>query len=171
MATGRTPIYQKITRYLVTEVLPALQEGAELPTTPELCDRFGARGVQTVRNGVQPLVDAGYVQTRYRPTRRWVVRKPLPPITPAESGTQSASLRGHLDTVIEGLATTKATLRRALADVDAQLVALKQARRLADPPPPDQSEGDGTSLVSPYRSLDELADALIWPDRSTARLA
>lgn len=99
----RTPAYQRITEYLC-QLLPSLEVGDELPTIAELCERFGVAGVQTVRNGVQPLVDAEYVETRYQPRRRWVVRRvpPTPPSLPEVSALDElrdalTQARRHLD--------------------------------------------------------------------------
>jgi DNA-binding GntR family transcriptional regulator len=105
MNEDSTPTYQRITAYL-SGLLPKLHEGDELPTIAELCEQFGVSGVQTVRNGVQPLVDAGYVETRLRPRRRWVVRRvpATPPTLPA---------RAPLDELREALANAKRELDRA----------------------------------------------------------
>jgi DNA-binding FadR family transcriptional regulator len=83
----KVPASELITEYLLNEWfrVPGRAVGDELPTIVELFDQFGVGGVQTVRDGVKPLKDAGYVETRYAPTRRWVVRQ-LPP-----SGGKSAS--------------------------------------------------------------------------------
>jgi hypothetical protein len=83
----KVPTSELITEYLLNDWLraPGRAVGDELPTIAELFSQFGVGGVQTVRDGVKPLKDAGYVETRYAPTRRWVVRQ-LPP-----SGGNSAS--------------------------------------------------------------------------------
>lgn len=101
------PAYQQITAYL-SELLPTLREGDELPTINDLFDRFGVSGVQTVRNGVQPLVDEGYVETRLRPRRRWVVRR-VPDTTPIPPA------RNPLDELREALSNARRELDRAAA--------------------------------------------------------
>lgn len=102
-----TPAYQRITVYL-SGLLPELHEGDELPTIAELCEQFGVSGVQTVRNGVQPLVDAGYVETRLRPRRRWVVSHvpATPPVLPT---------RTPLDELREAFTNARRELDRAAA--------------------------------------------------------
>lgn len=104
------PAYQQITAYL-SQLLPELHEGDELPTIAKLCEQFGVSGVQTVRNGVQPLVDAGYVETRLRPRRRWVVRRV--PVTPP-----NLPVRAPLDELREALANARRELDRAAAAMD-----------------------------------------------------
>lgn len=108
----RVPAFQAITKYLLTEWLPAPERsvGDELPTIAEFFNQFGVGGVQTVRDGVQPLKDAGYVETRYAPTRRWVVRQ-LPPA----DGTPSSSV---LDRLQAELVATRDSLNAAIATID-----------------------------------------------------
>lgn len=110
MDEKQIPAYQQITAYLC-QLLPGLHEGDELPTIAELCDQFGVSGVQTVRDGVQPLVDEGYVETRMRPRRRWVVRRvpDTPPALPA---------RAPLDEAREALANARRELDRAAAAME-----------------------------------------------------
>lgn len=158
MRTGRIPIHQKITRYLVTEALPGLPEGSELPTISELCDRFGVSGVQTVRDGMQPLVAAGYVETRYSPTRRWVVRRRLPEVVPTEAGSERDAVSGQLTAAVEDLLAVRASLTQSLAQLDARLLALREARALTYATP---SAAHGVTPIATYRTLDDLADELI----------
>lgn len=46
--------------------------GALMPTIAEVCRRFGVAGVQTVRDGYEPLIAAGVVERLDSP-RRWAV--------------------------------------------------------------------------------------------------
>jgi DNA-binding transcriptional regulator YhcF (GntR family) len=69
-------IHEDITSYTRNSVLPGLPVGAELPTIREHCVRFDINSVSTVQTAMQPLIDAGYVELRLKPTRRWVVRTP-----------------------------------------------------------------------------------------------
>jgi hypothetical protein len=123
----RVHAYQAITEHLLTEVIPNLRVGDELPTIAELCDQFGVTGVQTVRNGVQPLIDAGYVETRYAPTRRWVVRR----LPAADGGTASSTQRppvggtpslAALEQLQQELAAAREAVSAAIAMVDRLLL-------------------------------------------------
>lgn len=116
----RVPASQAITEYLLTKWFPTpgRSVGDELPTIAELCGRFGVGGVQTVRDGVQPLKDAGDVETRYAPTRRWIVRK-LPPA--AQTPVPSA-----LDQLQRELVVARDALNSAIAAID-QLRPAEQA--------------------------------------------
>lgn len=75
--TTKPRLHQLVTDYL-WELLPGQPVGSELPTILDMQQRFDIHGVQTVRDGVQPLVDAGYVTTRYAGQRRWVITNPVP---------------------------------------------------------------------------------------------
>jgi DNA-binding FadR family transcriptional regulator len=114
---------KSITNHLLTNVLPNLSVGDELPTIDDLCAQFGVSGVQTVRDGVQPLKDAGYVETRYAPTRRWVVRQ-LPPAggdiaTLAQRPTTGEVLSPVvLDQLQEELVAARDAVSTAIAIVD-----------------------------------------------------
>ncbi|SDY85120.1 hypothetical protein SAMN05661080_04806 [Modestobacter sp. DSM 44400] len=44
------------------------------PKIRQLGNRFGVSGVQTIRDGAQPFVESGHVETCLVPTRRWVLR-------------------------------------------------------------------------------------------------
>jgi len=106
---AKNPVHKLVTDYLTTDVLPGLDVGDELPTIRELCDRFNVGGVQTIRDGMQPLIDAGYVETRFAPTRRWVVKKRLP-----IAGSSSSSV---LDQLQAELAAARDALSAAIATV------------------------------------------------------
>jgi DNA-binding transcriptional regulator YhcF (GntR family) len=71
-------IHEDITNYIRNSVLPGLPAGTELPTIRELCVQFGINSVSTVQKAMQSLIDDEYVELRLSPTRRWVVRMPLP---------------------------------------------------------------------------------------------
>lgn len=68
---ARLPAYREITAWLRREA-ERLGANALMPTIAEICDRFGVRGVQTVRNAYAPLIDEGIVERKGSP-RRWVV--------------------------------------------------------------------------------------------------
>jgi hypothetical protein len=108
---GGSSARKRISDYLYEEVLPTCEVGDEMPTIAELCELFGVAGVETVRAGVKPLVDAGYVKTRYAPTRRWVVCG-LPPTEPADLDQLAEHLR-IAATELTSAADILARLRRA----------------------------------------------------------
>jgi hypothetical protein len=91
MSIERRPAYRRITDYLL-QILPTMSVGDPLPTIAELGERFAVSGVQTIRDGVQPLVDAGYVTTQFSPNRRWIVQA-LPASAPTHPESRAKNLR------------------------------------------------------------------------------
>lgn len=63
--------YEEITQWLRSEAARR-GPGALMPTIAEVCQRFGIRGVQTVRNAYAPLLEDGTVERLDSP-RRWSV--------------------------------------------------------------------------------------------------
>jgi hypothetical protein len=127
----KTTISERITEYLLNDWLraPGRGIGDELPTIWELCDQFGVGGVQTVRDGIQPLKDAGYVETRYAPTRRWVVRQ-IPPsgrggAAPAQRSPDVDMSPVVLDRIREELIAAGDSVSAAIAMVDQLRLAVQ----------------------------------------------
>jgi DNA-binding transcriptional MocR family regulator len=121
----KVPASELITEYFLAEWFraPGRGVGDELPTIAELWDQFGVGGVQTVRDGIQPLKDAGYVETRYAPTRRWVVRK-LPPAAKGPASSAQCPPAGGipspllLDRLQGELVVARDALNAAIATID-----------------------------------------------------
>lgn len=108
MMSTSMPAYRQIEAWL-RELLPEKSEGDLLPTVAELCEQFGVSGVQTVRDGYQPLIDEGWVRVQQRPQRRWVVAQ-VPP-RPAQT-TDAAVMPARIARIEEAL-------RGALRELDA----------------------------------------------------
>ncbi|OCW84099.1 hypothetical protein A8M60_11905 [Nocardia farcinica] len=83
--------------------------GDLLPTIAEVTERFDVGGVQTVRNGYQPLIDEGLV-VRLDSPRRWAVvdhgQEPVP-------GPDVAARLDELESVLLGAVELVRDLRKA----------------------------------------------------------
>lgn len=97
--TISAPAYRRITEHLLTEVLPTLEVGDPLPTINELGALFQVTGVQTIRNAVQPLIDAGLVEIVTSPRRRWVLRQPVSS-APVSSDQRATSVQAEQAAVL-----------------------------------------------------------------------
>lgn len=101
---ARQPAYKEITEWLRGEVARR-SPGDLLPTIAEVTEKFDVGGVQTVRNGYQPLIDEGLV-VRLDSPRRWAVvdhgQKPvLMPDVAARLDELEAVLLGAVETIRE----------------------------------------------------------------------
>lgn len=109
--TKPQPARAKITAYLANEVLPHLAVGQELPTIREMAALHGVSGVQTVRDGVAPFVEKGYVTTRMTGQRRWVLARPY-------SAPQPVPGAKTLDELREALLDAQAAVAESLSFVE-----------------------------------------------------
>lgn len=97
-----TTIREEITQWLRTEARER-GEGALMPTIAEVCEKFGVGGVETVRAGYRPLLEAGYIEVIQRPQRRWRVVT-VPPAGDADA----ARLRELVDALVAEVAAVQA---------------------------------------------------------------
>lgn len=105
---GRVPVYREISAWLRVEA-DRLGANALMPTIAEVCQRFGVRGVQTVRNAYAPLIEEGIVERKGSP-RRWAVVDHGQ--VPAEAGNTAVALEDLEQHLVESLELVR-TLRRS----------------------------------------------------------
>ena len=100
-------------RAAITEHLwSRAREGAPgdlMPTVAELCEAFGTKSTQNVRNAYAPLVQAGYVRTIESPQRRWQLVE-VPPAV----GMSAPELIEQLEGTLTDAQAQLSRLRKAL---------------------------------------------------------
>lgn len=109
MSTSQ-PAYRRIEKWL-RELLRDSNEGDLLPTVGDITERFDVRGVQTVRNAYQPLIEEGWVYVRQRPQRRWVVAKVPPRTNPTADRSDELARLARIEDALRGALRELDTLR------------------------------------------------------------
>lgn len=114
-------LYERVTAELRRRIEAGeFRVGDALPTISQMEDWLGSRGVQTVRDGYQPLIDEGLVESQRDGGRRRYVLAAMPVTDPVQ---RLAVVEESIECAQVGLAKALAQLRELRRELAASGVS------------------------------------------------